>query len=387
MLFRYDDSGCKDKCFFLINKGLNIFFNDKSHLIRTNICEKGRFFSSLQKINGMRILITGASGFIGGFLVEEALRRGYETWAGIRSGSNKEHLKDPRIRFIDLEYSNKTALTNQLKAFAHENGAWDYIIHNAGVTKTLNKEDFLRINSNYTHQFTEALAEAGCLPRKFVLMSSLSAFGKWDEKTFRPISLNDTPKPDTAYGYSKLQAEKSVKAQQNFPYIILRPTGVYGPGEKDYFMEIKSIQSGFDFATGFKPQRITFIYVKDLVTVTFLALEKEEIKNRSYFVADGDVYTDTEFARLIQNILGKKHVLHARIPLILVKTACFISELLSNITKKVTALNTDKYIILKQRNWICDVSPLQDELGFTPAYPLRKGLEECIKWYRNAGWL
>lgn len=335
----------------------------------------------------MKILITGASGFIGGFLVEEALRRGYETWAGVRNSSSKEHLSDPRIRFIDLKYNDKASLIKQLESFSLENGAWDYIIHNAGITKTLNKENFLRINAGYTRLFTEALAEAGCSPRKFLLMSSLSAFGKWDEKTFRPITLSDTPQPDTAYGYSKLQAETAVKAQQNFPYIILRPTGVYGPGEKDYFMEIKSIQSGFDFATGFTPQRITFIYVKDLVTVSFLTLEKEEIKNRSYFVADGDVYTDTEFARLIQDILHKKHVLHTRIPLALVKTACFCSEQISKITRKVTALNTDKYIILKQRNWICDVSPLQDELGFTPAYPLRKGLEECIKWYRNAGWL
>lgn len=335
----------------------------------------------------MKILITGASGFIGGFLVEEALRRGYETWAGIRSGSSKANLNNPDIRFVDLHYNRKEALTAQLTAFAKEHGAWDYIIHNAGVTKTLNKEDFDRINAEYTRTFTEALAKAGCLPRKFLLMSSLSAFGKWDEKTFRPVRLSDTPHPDTAYGRSKLKAEEYIKNQSDFPYVILRPTGVYGPGEKDYFMEIKTIQSGFDFAAGLIPQCITFIYVKDLASVAFLTLEKEKIKNRAYFVADGDVYTDTEFAQMIQEILKKKHVLRARIPLVFVKTACFLSELTGRITRKVTALNTDKYRILKQRNWICDVSPLQDELGFTPAYSLRKGLEESISWYKKAGWL
>ena len=216
-------------------------------------------------------------------------------------------------------------------------------------------------------------------------MSSLSSYGRGDEKTFRPIHLDDPQRPDTAYGQSKLEAENYIRKQTYFPYVILRPTGVYGPGEKDYFMEIQSVKSGLDFAVGAIPQRITFIYVKDLATVAFLSLEKEEIENRHYFVADGDVYTDESFARMIQDILGKKRVLHARIPLGLVRIACHCSEWIGKLLKKSMTLNSDKYIILKQRNWICDVTPLQDDLGFIPAYPLRKGLEESIEWYKRKG--
>ena len=86
---------------------------------------------------------------------------------------------------------------------------------------------------------------------------------------------------------------------------------------------------------------------------------------------------------MIQEILRKKHVLHARIPMGLVHIACQGSEWIGKLLKKSMTLNTDKYIILKQRNWICDVTPLQDELGFVPAYPLRRGLEESIEWYRK----
>lgn len=335
----------------------------------------------------MKILITGASGFIGGFLVKEALRRGYEIWAGVRATSSRENLQDERIRFIDLKYNNREALTTQLADFAREQGGWDYVIHNAGLTKTLDKRNFFRINAENTHNFIEALAAADCMPRKFLLMSSLSSYGRGDEETFRPIRLDDPQEPDTAYGQSKLEAENYVRSQSYFPYVILRPTGVYGPGEKDYFMEIKSVKSGFDFAVGYTPQRITFIYVKDLARVAFLALENEAICNRHYFVADGDVHTDESFARMIQELLGKKHVLHARIPLGLVNVACHCSEWIGKLLNKGMTLNTDKYIILKQRNWICDVAPLQDELGFTPEYPLRKGLEESIEWYRKEGWL
>ena len=299
-----------------------------------------------------KILITGASGFIGGFLVKEALNRGYETWAGVRSTSSRVNLQDERIRFIDLKYSDRESLTAQLADFVREHGPWDYVIHNAGLTKTLDKRNFYRINAQNTANLIEALAASGCKPEKFLLMSSLSSYGRGDEKTFRPISLDDPQLPDTDYGKSKLEAENYLRHQSYFPYVILRPTGVYGPGEKDY-----------------------------------LALENEAVRNRHYFVADGDVYTDESFARMIQEILRKKHVLHARIPMGLVHIACQGSEWIGKLLKKSMTLNTDKYIILKQRNWICDVTPLQDELGFVPAYPLRRGLEESIEWYRKEGWL
>lgn len=340
---------------------------------------------SLTKIP--KILITGASGFIGGFLVKEALNRGYETWAGVRSSSSLKHLQDERIHFIDLKYSSKKSLTKQLTEFATKHGAWDFIIHNAGITKTLEKKDFFKVNAEFTNNFITALEAANCQPKKFLLMSSLSSYGKGDELTFKPIRLTDPQTPDTIYGKSKLIAENYVRSQSYFPYIILRPTGVYGPGDKDYFMEIKSIKSGFDFAVGFVPQRITFIYVKDLATVAFLALENARIKNKHYFVADGDVYTDTAFAKIIQELLKKKRVLHARIPLGLVDIACICSEWIGKLLGKSMTLNTDKFIILKQRNWICDVKPLQDDLKFTPSYPLRRGLEESIEWYRKEGWL
>lgn len=335
----------------------------------------------------MKILITGASGFIGGFLVKEALDRGYEVWAGIRSTSSRSHLQDERIRFIDLKYNDPEALTAQLAAFAREQGPWEYIIHNAGLTKTLDKKNFYRVNAENTRRFIQALAQADCHPKKFLLMSSLSSYGRGDEKTFHPIRLDDPQVPDTEYGKSKLEAENYVRTQSYFPYVILRPTGVYGPGEKDYFMEIQSVQAGLDLAVGFVPQRITFIYVKDLARVAFLALENETVRNKHYFVADGDVYTDESFARMIQEILHKKRILHARIPLGLVHMACVCSEWIGRIGKKSMTLNTDKYRILKQRNWICDVTPLQDDLNFKPDYPLRRGLEESIEWYRKEGWL
>lgn len=333
-----------------------------------------------------KILITGASGFIGSFLVERALRANFEVWAGVRETSNREYLQDPSLNFIDLNFNNLSILTRQIKGFVSEHGKFDYIVHNAGLTKCLNSDDFEKVNYLYTKNFIEALQDSNAIPRKFVLMSSLSSYGLGDEINYTPINLSDTPNPNTAYGISKLKAEQFLQSTENFPYIILRPTGVYGPREKDYYLMLKTVKSGLEIGAGFKPQHLTFIYVKDLVDVVFLALESH-IVNKHYFVTDGDVYTDCEYTQLVKETLGKKRVLTVKLPLWLVKGVSIIAEEVSKITGKPSTLNRDKFKIMKQRNWECDITPLINDLGFSPKYNLKKGLEESIEWYRENKWL
>ena len=337
------------------------------------------FCAMISEVLKKKVLITGASGFIGGALTEEALRRGYEVWAGVRSSSSLAHLTGKKIRRIDLKYHDPKALSEQIAEHAQQHGAWDYVIHNAGLTKTTHPADFFLVNAEYTRRLLAAFTQSDCRPQKFLLMSSLSTYSGGNKKTLEPIRLDDPQNPDTIYGKSKLLAEQYVRGQDMIPYVILRPTGVYGPGDKDYRMEIESIRSGFDFAAGMKPQHITFIYIKDLVDVAFQTLANESIRSCAYFVADGDVYTDTQFAGLIQEVLQKKRVFRARVPLWLVYVVCLCSEYIGRLSGKANTLNTDKYKILKQRNWICDIEPLRKELGFIPAYNLRRGLEETIQ--------
>lgn len=340
-----------------------------------------------QTVEKKRILITGASGFIGGFLVQEALARGYEVWAGVRPSSSRKYLQDKRIHFIYLRYDDKERLIEQLRQVASAGGAWHYVIHNAGVTKTLREADFYRINAFHTHLLIEALAAADCCPRKFLLMSSLSSYGPVNEYSFRPIRIDDNRNPDSVYGKSKLEAELFVKAQPYFPYVILLPTGVYGPGDRDYLMEIKSIKTGFDLKVGMKPQKITFIYVRDLAVAAFLAIENERVKDRSYFVSDGDVYTDTDFAHIVKKLLNKRFVISLRLPLRMCYLACVFSGIIGRLTGKAMTLNPDKYKILKQRNWVSECDPIRRELGFVPRYNLKEGLAETIRYSEENGLL
>ena len=317
-----------------------------------------------------KILITGASGFIGSFLVDEAIKKGWQTWAGIRKSSNKEYLTNPEIQFIDLNFSNPEQLSKQITENAENNGKWDYIIHNAGVTKCLNPDDFEKVNYSFTKNFVEALQKTGNIPEKFILMSSLSAY----------------PEPNTAYGKSKQKAEQFLQKQNEFPHIILRPTGVYGPREKDYFLMIKSIKAGFDLTAGFEPQKLTFIYVKDLVKTAFSALESS-LSGKTYFVADGNVHTDKEYTEIVKKVLGKKFVIRIKVPLFILKIISIIAEDFSKLTKKPSTLNRDKFKIMKQRNWTCDIQPLTKDLGFKADYDLEQGMQECIEWYKENNWI
>lgn len=334
----------------------------------------------------MKILITGASGFIGSFLVEYALNAGYETYAGVRSSSNKEYLRDERIKFIDLKYSNKEALVEQLKGIKGSIGVFDYIIHNAGVTKCNKKEDFERINYGFTKNFIEALLESGMLPQKFLYMSSLSAWGPGNPDTLEPIRASEEPHPDTIYGQSKLKAERFIESLPDFPYIFVRPTGVYGPREKDYFVFNKTIKQGIEPSMGFKTQYLTFVYVRDLVSFVFLSLEST-LSRKAYFISDGKVYTNTEYANIVKYCLGKKHTLKVKVPLFLVKGISYSLDTICGWFGKSPTLNKDKYKLMRVTNWKCDIEPAKKELGFEAKYDLAKGMEESILWYKENKWL
>ena len=260
----------------------------------------------------MTILVTGASGFIGSFIVSEGLNLGHQMWAGIRGTSSREYLTDERIQFALLDLGNPEKLRTQLLQYREKLGGhgWDYVVHAAGATKCLHREDFFRTNTEGTQNLIEALRATNMIPQRFIFISSLSVFGAIREKPVRkaspdnpwiysPILLTDTPQPNTAYGQSKLQAEEFLQNQKDIPYTILRPTGVYGPREKDYFLMAQSIKQHIDFAVGYKRQDITFVYVTDVVQAVFLALEKGKT-GRRYFLSDGEVYQSSTFSNLIR---------------------------------------------------------------------------------------
>lgn len=334
-----------------------------------------------------KVLVVGAGGFAGGFIVEEGLRRGYEMWAGVRESTSRKYLTDPALHFVVFDFDAadpRKALAEALSAAAPE-GGWDWIVYNLGATKCLRFSDFSRINCDYLQWFLDALKQADLVPQKLLFISSLSAMGPGRKRSYEPFTEKMVPQPNTRYGTSKLKAEMILQ-MSGIPYVIFRATGLYGPRDHDYFLMFDSIKKGFDFSVGFRRQQLTFLYITDLAKAIYDALAKAPA-GETYNVAHPAAYTQAQFRSLSQKEMKKGLVVPVRVPLWGLKVVCAVAEKIGAAKGKPSTLNSDKYNILAQRNWNVDISKAARDFGFAPEVDLPEGIRRSIEWYKKEGWL
>lgn len=325
-----------------------------------------------------KVLVTGASGFIGSTLIDRLLELGnYEVYAGVRKSSSRKYLQNPNIKFMDVAFSNPEKLKAQL-----EEEKFDCIFHFAGLTKAKNLKDFDTVNFELTKNLVDAIDDK---ITKLIFLSSFAAHGPGEEVNFTKAKVSDENKPNTAYGRSKLKAENYINSNFKGKYVILRPTGVYGPRETDYFVFFQTIDNHIEPYLGFVPQHLTFVYSKDLVEVCIKAFESE-ISDKTYFVSDGKMYLDSEYAAISKQVLNKK-TLKLKFPLFIVKWISSFLDVLGGMIGTQFTLNKDKFSILAARNWDCDIDDLKKDLGYEPKYDLQRGVEETIAWYKKEKWL
>lgn len=328
------------------------------------------------------LLITGASGFIGSYLVETALRKGYNTVAAVRSSSNKQYLKDPAIHFLELDFKNDQTLDHAIREFVSAYGKIDFVIHNAGLTRANKNEEYDQVNCDNTARFVHALQRNNQVPEKFVLISSLAAYGP--AKNAAPVKATDVKEPLTAYGRSKFKAEEFLYSLRGFPFVIINPTAVYGPKDKDVFFLINSIQKGFEVYIGNSAQLLSFVHAADLTEAIFIAMESDSVA-KNFLISDQQVYTSKAFNQQIKTILQKK-TLSLVMPVAVVRTVAVFAEMVGAITGKVPILNRERLKEFEAPNWAVDCSEIT-ELGYQPKFNLVDGLNDAIQWYKEQGWL
>ncbi len=326
-----------------------------------------------------RVLVTGASGFIGSFLVDEALGHGYEVIAAVRPNSSREFLTDARIQFISLDYESPDRLKAQLAG-----ANVDYVVHCAGTTGTKGSGDFEKVNFEYTRNLVDALNEPGFVVRKVLYMSTLAVQGPGAD-TFQPLRVDMKEQPITRYAKSKLKAERYLEEKARFPYVIVRPTAVYGPRDKDFLAYFRWIQRGLEPHIGRHQQMLSMIYVKDLASASVSLLEHAH-PSKCYIASDGQSYPETDLGRYIRAILHKRP-LSLRIPLTVLRPLISLSDAAHGLLGKHPFLSREKLDEVSAANWLCDSRPLWTELGREPAYLLEAGLKETADWYRKQGWL
>ncbi len=329
----------------------------------------------------MKLLITGASGFVGTHLVEAAHNLGWQVHAAVRKTSNLSDIEKFVDQFVYVDQSNFTQVERLLRE-----ECYDYIIHAAALTKAKSETELNAVNVGNTEIILSAAFSIPQPPKRVVFVSSLAAIGPVSFSASNIVEEN-LYNPVTAYGKSKRDAELMIKNKfSDKPILVFRPTAVYGPREKDLFILFDTLNKGIDPYIGREPQKLSFVYVKDLVQILLLGCTKDQKTLQFYNVSDGNVYNRFAMADIFKSVLSKK-TWRFFIPLPIVSIIANISEFIYRGTKKTPTIYPERLGELTAANWACDIDKAVKELNYSPKFDLQLGLTETLLWYKENKWL
>ena len=326
----------------------------------------------------MQVLVTGASGFIGGGLVARLLERGESVRCLVRPSSNLEWLRDPRVELVHGDLGRPEGLEAAVTGV-------DAVFHLAGVTRARDRQGYFSGNQAATRHLLEALEAHGRAQARFIYLSSQAAVGPCTREP--GISEADPPRPVSDYGRSKLAAEGEVLARAGRrPVTVIRPPAVYGPRDRDFLQLFRSVKKGFLPLTGLKPMRLSLIHVDDLVEGVIRAADSPRAAGQVYFLAQEEPVTWRQVGMAIGRALGRRPLV-LPVPLPLVWMTAQLSGMFAPLLRQTPLLNRDKWHEARQAGWICSSRKAAEELGFAPRLNLDQGVESTARWYEAHGWL
>lgn len=329
-----------------------------------------------------KVLITGASGFVGYHLVRKAKSAGCTVCAAVRASSNIDRIKEYVDEFVVLDYSDIDSLRRQLSE-----GRFDYIIHAAALTKAKSFDELYRVNVKQTADLIKAAFSCDYPPQHINFVSSLAAIGPISFDAATPITEEAAYHPITDYGKSKREAELLLREQfADRPISVFRPTAVYGPNDKDIFILIKTLHQGLDPYIGPKEQKLSFIYVEDLSDILVDSLSYPSDDLQFYNLSDGEVYSRYAMADFYKEI-ERKRPIRLHVPYWTVQKAAELMRWMYRNSSETPTLYPERLGELTAENWSVDTSKATQELGFKPQYKLKEGLAKSIAWYKANNWL
>ena len=229
------------------------------------------------KNGAMKVLVTGASGFLGSHIAEQLSREGHTVRALVRKSSKRDFLE--RLGNVEFAYGG----VEDVAAVAEAVKGVDAIIHSAGLVKARNAAEFRKTNVEGTRNLIEAAKKNAPKLQRFVFVSSLAAVGPSHDG--RPVEGTAGTNPVTHYGRSKREAEDVVLAARGeLPVVVLRPGAIYGPRDNEIFAFFQSVHRGVLPTVGKGDSTISMIYGADCAAACIKAIVAEHCRaDRSYF--------------------------------------------------------------------------------------------------------
>jgi len=327
----------------------------------------------------MKVLLTGASGFVGSHILDQLCAAGHPVRVLLRKTSRTQFIED-RLPGVEVRYGS---LTDPVAMFEAVRGA-DCVIHCAGKTKAVRAAEYDEVNLEGTRNVVRAVnAEKGTV-KHLVHISSLAA--NHPAGADAPALETDAPRPVSDYGRSKLRAEELVRETCEAPFTILRPAAVYGPGDADFLPVFKAVRRHLMPLIGGGRMQLSLVYVGDVAAAALRCLGNSPAYGKTYHVASPEPCATRDLLREIAAVMNVRTV-PIFIPLALLYPAALARELLARATGKPNILSRQKLKEMKAPGWVCSTDLIRRDLGFTADTRLRDGIARTITWYEQNGWL
>ena len=325
----------------------------------------------------MRVLITGATGFLGGHLIEEMAKGPHVPVCAHRKGSDTRRIDDLGLDKVVFDLTDRASMLQALKGV-------DAVVHLAAYyTFTGRKEMYEKVNVKGTGDLLDACRETGV--RRFIYCSSTEAMGP----IASPPGDEDSPlNPQYEYGRSKARAEELVKTS-GLDWTILRPSGIYGPSNVDdvayYFItSFKGFASKFIIGSG--KNYIQFVHVKDVVQGFLKTLDSQASIGRTYIISQARPYTYEEVYGILAKIFRQKEP-RWRVPKGMAKLMMLPIEGFSLLIGRENFLYRRETVNSVTSDRAFRIDRARRDLGYEPAYDLPEGMAETVAWYRENGYL
>ncbi len=340
-----------------------------------------------------RVLVTGASGFVGRNLVNQLLARGCEVRCLVRSTSSIRHLRQPGIALCTANLCTGEGLETAVSGC-------DAVFHAAGLTRALRVADLMQVNATGTWHVARACSRQ-LEPPVMVLVSSLAAAGP--SRNGRVRTEADRPAPVSNYGRSKRAGELAAAAwAAQVPLTIVRPGIVFGPWGREMYPLFHSINRwGIHVIPTFGTPPLSLIHSHDLSEFLIRAAERGRRVDASgpsipaglprgggyYFASAPEYPSYAQIGRIIGRLVGRKHVLLLHLAEPIPWLIAGIVELIGRVQRQTETVNLDKMREAYAGSWACSSAAAEQDLGFSPPASLVQRMEETVAWYRQRRWL